>query len=525
MQDRVIRAVCQDGRNRTLSLPQLLAEMACGHVVSYPALRPHQRAAWHMLLVQLACAALRRAESERLPRDEGSWRSLLRSLTSGYPQDEPWRLVPPNREAPGFMQPPDPGGLKWEPVLTADALDILVTARNHDLKSGVALEGQPEDWIFSLVSLQTMSGHAGRNNYGIVRMNGGASSRPLVGLAPASAGVLAVDASAWWARDVLRLLEDRRSNPARGPGKEGGPVLLWLQGWVEMEQIRLQDLDPWFIEVCRRIRLDADASGRLFAHRSTSRKARTDSHVEGKATNGVVGDPWTPVNIREGKSLTLSPGDFDWRRICALLFSGEWELPLLARRGPGESGDMVLVAENLNRGQGKTHGFRSRVIPVPAGAARAWGTAGGVAARQVEEVDLVVRILRHAIGVFASGGNPEAVDRRHLGHAFGPVRNFTAAVDRIFFHHLWERQEEETATDTANGAESSGGAARTAFLVRLRSLALSEFTRACPSVPCPAFARDKARVRALNLLRGRLHRQFPEIGRRSAGQQEDSVNA
>ena len=50
-----------------LSLPGLLAAMACGEVTGFPALRPHQRPAWHMFLVQLAALALWTAKRENLP--------------------------------------------------------------------------------------------------------------------------------------------------------------------------------------------------------------------------------------------------------------------------------------------------------------------------------------------------------------------------------------------------------------------------------------------------------------------------
>lgn len=63
---------------------------------------------------------------------------------------------------PAFMQPPDPGGLKWTEVPTPDALDMLITSRNHDLTSQIAADAAPQDWILALVSLQTMEGFGGR---------------------------------------------------------------------------------------------------------------------------------------------------------------------------------------------------------------------------------------------------------------------------------------------------------------------------------------------------------------------------
>jgi len=68
------------------------------------------------------------------------------------------------------------------PVSTPDALDLLITSRNHDLKQAVARQAEAEDWILALVSLQTCEGFGGAKNYGIVRMNGGSSSRSLLAL-------------------------------------------------------------------------------------------------------------------------------------------------------------------------------------------------------------------------------------------------------------------------------------------------------------------------------------------------------
>lgn len=124
------------------SLPGLLAAMARDEVRSFPALRPHQRPAWHMFLVQLAARALWTAGREDLPKIEADWRDLLLALTAG--DAGPWALVGPD-DKPAFMQPPAPLGLNWKPVETPDALDMLITSRNHDLKQQIARDASAED--------------------------------------------------------------------------------------------------------------------------------------------------------------------------------------------------------------------------------------------------------------------------------------------------------------------------------------------------------------------------------------------
>ena len=80
----------------------------------------------------------------------------MRDLTPGFAADEPWQLVVEDWTQPAFLQPPVPDGVTLaNPVPTPDALDLLITSKNHDLKQAVARQGQPEDWLFALVSLQT----------------------------------------------------------------------------------------------------------------------------------------------------------------------------------------------------------------------------------------------------------------------------------------------------------------------------------------------------------------------------------
>lgn len=146
----------------SVSLPGLFAALARDEVRAFPRLRAHQRAAWHMFRVQLSALALDRAGLSEPPTEEGIWRDLLLALTEE--EAGPWSLVVKDRTRPAFLQPPDPGGLKWEPVATPDALDLLITSKNHDLKSAVAAKAGPEDWIHSLISLQTSEGYGGRGN-------------------------------------------------------------------------------------------------------------------------------------------------------------------------------------------------------------------------------------------------------------------------------------------------------------------------------------------------------------------------
>ena len=151
------------------------------------------------------------------------------------------------------MQCPAPNalGLYRGRVATPDDLDILVTAKNHDVKQAVAIGCAADDWMFALIDLQTMAGFLGAGNYGIARMNGGFSARPCLGLAPADGGP-----GAHLFHDLRRMLAGRASlldSHRDYFDPEHGVALLWLEPWDGTTALDLRRLDPYFVEICRRV--------------------------------------------------------------------------------------------------------------------------------------------------------------------------------------------------------------------------------------------------------------------------------
>lgn len=478
-----------------LSLPGVLAGSARGEVRGFARLRPHQRAAWHMFRVQLSALALRAGGLAEPPEDEEMWRALLRALTPNL-GDDPWRLVVEDRGRPAFLQPPDPGGLKWEPVPTPDALDLLITARNHDVKAAIALDARPEDWSYALVSLQTSEGYGGRSNFGIARMNGGSSSRPMLSLAPAGSGG-APDPSSWWRRDLRVLL---RGQNAETILRRGGPALLWCLPWPEGRQLAVQDLDPWFVEVCRRVRLMA-RDGRLGAERAGSGSARVDA----KAFAGALDDAWAPVHAAgdKRKALTLSEGRFDYRRIVDLLLGGDWIVPAAAEvQADEEAGDLVLVAEALARGNSKTDGLKTREVPVPRHVLGLFMTDAGrvstVAQAQMREIANADAALREAVALYAAGGDRAKLGKAHRQRAAAARARLDAFADRVFFEHLWERAA------AMAGEEAAETRTRRRFKAALVEAARRELDMAFGSIPCPSIEAPRAEVRARSRLEGLL---------------------
>lgn len=481
-----------------LSLAEVFAAMARGEIMAFSALRPHQRPAWHMFLVQLAALALWKAAQDAPPTDPAQWLAALRQLTPSYEDDAPWALVVEDDRKPAFLQPPVPDqSLKWKPVGTPDELDMLITSRNHDLKQAVATEASAEDWVFALVSLQTCEGYGGAGHQGIARMNGGHSSRPMLGLAPAAGeGDTSIDLSAWWARDVSALLAARNRGAANVLGNPGGHALIWCLDWRETEGLSPVDLDPWFIEVCRRVRL-AQSEGSIAGRRSTSASPR----IAAKAHKGNLGDPWAPVDKKTGKSLTLGvSGQFDYSRLTDLLFSGEWEVPLLARANANNDGDMLIVAEAFARGNNKTEGFKSRVVPAPGRAVRMFGSqsAADLAKAQVEEIKAVDGALRYALALTAAHGVWSGIKRSHYAFSDPASRRLHRAADHAFFPSLWRR------LDAAVASEAARFAAKTKFLKGLVEAAEAALDATLPTIPCPAIHRTRTVIRARRAFMGKL---------------------
>jgi CRISPR system Cascade subunit CasA len=510
-----------------LTLPGVLAALGRDEVESFPSLRSHQGPAWHMFLVQLAAIALHRDGIREIPAEEKVWLQLLRALTSDFAQDEPWCLVVEDQSKPAFLQSPVPNGIKLKTrIPTADALDLLITSKNHDVKQAIARNGQPEDWVFALVSLQTGEGYGGSGNQGIARMYGGFSSRPMLALAPLQekGKVVAPRAGAWFLRDVEILLGTRANEFERFAHLEypevGGIELTWLVPWPEGEQLQLKNLGLWFIEVCRRLRLVTDGK-KLFGWKGISKLTR----INGKHLNGSLGDPWAPVHKVENKGFTLSGRDFSYRTLVDLLFSGDWSLPLTASPGvfARDNDTLALIAAALARGKSKTEGFKLRVLPVGGKISRALGAKRAelhqLARAQMETIAAFDKAISGALALAAAGGDLARRKKEHYSHASDARSHFDREADGLFFEHLWARFEAQEAGKMALELEEKR------FAQFLWDRAQLVFGAALPSVPCAAVFRPRADARARSLFVGAIRNRFPELFSKSdrKGEAEDEA--
>ena len=503
--DAVLTIRDNAGNVTKVSLPSLYAALAADRVDDMQAFRPHQRQPMHAFLAQVGALALHKAGSEEPPGGSEEWAALLRGLTPGFPGDEPWSLVVADLSRPAFLQPPVPEGtldaLK-ESEPTPDALDMLVTSKNHDVKAQRLLNATPEHWLAALLTLQTMEGFLGAGNYGISRMNGGFASRPMVSLAPEGGMGARV------MRDIRRLVARRDAPENEGYDKASGRALLWLEPWDGVSALAPDRLDPWYVEICRRIRV-THQNGRIVARRAGSKASRIASPKE---RNGVTGDPWAPINLKsekkgEKKPLTLDGSGFNYKRVTDLMDKSAFEpSPLqLWRQDDGVKG-LQLVMTGLARGQGGTDGFHERRVPIPSSAASLFGKEGdplaNLARKRVEDAGTIRRsVLRTALFILFQNA-PEDLNLRHAPSetkAEPFLAAFDRRVDRLFFELLCEEFEAPP-----EGRE----AARDNWLNTLRSLARETLTEAEASAPLSGLRRYSTISAAQEALEGMFRKRF-----------------
>ncbi len=475
-----------------LTLPAVLARLGRGEATEFAALRTHQRHPWHAFLVQVAALACVRAGDQQLDLDEAAWRDRLLALTSGA--HEPWCLVVDDLSKPALLQTPVPekklDALK-RTFTQPDALDVLITAKNHDLKSARMDRARPEHWLFALVALQTTEGFLGKGNYGVARMNGGFASRPQVGVARGTGF------GDRFVRDVHTWLDARDELVDSYQYAPDGVGLLWCEPWDGTSSIALSKLDPFFVEVCRRVRLTL-VDNRIVSRGGSSEVAR----VEAKQLLGVTGDVWIPVKREDaGKALTVSANGFNYPLLTQLLFGGDFK-QAAAQTIRDEDGDApVFHARVLARGQGETNGLHERVLDIsgPARDLLAEPTArerlGALAQRRVQQTaDVRRKALRMALLALVQGGPDKLkLDDDRMDRF---TARFEERVDAIFFSHLWrDAALDDTAADTS-------------WLRTIVPLAREVLDEAVRTVALPIERRYRAEAAARRVFEGTVHNHF-----------------
>ena len=517
---RLIDVLAADGVSVSMSLPETYAALMRDEVESFPALRPHQRHAWHAFTVQLGAMALHRAGLVAPPTDAETWREIIRGLTPDFPDDEPWRLVVDDITKPAFMQPPASSEKKMADyksvVGTPDELDMLVTSKNHDLKSSVADSGGAGDWLFALVALQTMEGYSaagkGQQYHSISKVRSSNASRSAFSLTPS------VRFGAHAKRDIGALLDARIDLEDLYGMSEHGIGLLWIPKWdgASSEALQPDQLHPFHIEICRRVRLSWDKSGGLRAGRLGTKSAR----VNAKNLRGNIGDAWLPIRIggKQIEALSLRKGGFTYRQIVDCLDPAQYDLPPIfitqSERTPSQP--MFLVARGVIRypqgAKATTEGYHERAIPLRLKAIQVFGrvaeaqTLGDIARERVGLVTQVQNALRDALAEFVHQGkdiyqlDPRKLrELRYRADVGFWVNRLDEVVDVSFFEDLQSEFDADNADERErvrsdwllNDADGNG----------LTNHAHHILSEAMEELPCSMMQRYRAQVNASRVFR------------------------
>ncbi|MBF0546389.1 MAG: type I-E CRISPR-associated protein Cse1/CasA [Candidatus Riflebacteria bacterium] len=480
---------------KLLSLPQILENLGTNSIEAFSNLQKHQEHAWHAFLVQLSAIALHRSGKSDPRQSMGDWTNMLLDLTKH--QEEPWSLIVEDLDKPAFFQPPVPeGNLKnfKNEFSFPDDLDILITAKNHDVKSTRLSHSQLDHWIYALIALQTMQGFLGAGNYGIARMNGGYANRPGISL------LQNFNLGDRYQRETKALLQFRATIlSAFSYPEKGGKHLLWLDSWEGQTSFSLTELDPFFIEICRRVRFRlTDVS--MIVCVSSTRAAR----INAKESTGNTGDPWTPVERDSSKALTIPKNGFSYERVQEILFEGKFAPGVAQQVLRDDPEEMIFLANAMTRGQGKTEGFHERLVKIPAKIRRSLISSteksrlGAMAKKRIEIVENIQKkILKPALcALIQSGG--EKLDFTDSRPQYW-IGQLDTSVDQIFFEHLWQDITMEAGEANLQWAKTVLG------------LAQQQLNKAMASVPFSSVRKYRSICAAERVFYGSQRRLFPEL--------------
>lgn len=502
--DRELLSVDTANGPDKLTLPAALAGLVRGEVHSFRALQAHQWQAWFSFLSQLAAMAVSRHNDGKLPNAADEWRELLLSLSGD--EESAWALVEHDVSRPAFLQSPVPEGSLDEAgyksdIPTPDGLDMLVTSKNHDVKRHRIRRPDVEHWLYALVTLQTLEGFLGRGNYGIVRMNGGFAARPFVEFTPG------LSWSERFREDVDRLLTNRKDIADQFEFDESGHALLWMEPWdgAKSSGYSLDELDPYFLEICRRIRFRYDDA--LECWRCNTKGARV---YTSKSFAGITGDPWTPIEGSE-KAMNVVASGFPYTRVRELLFGEKFTRPPLLEID-GEAG--YFFGAGLARGQGKTDGLHRRIVEIGEQPSRLFGDresrnklAELSKARIERTARAKERVLRPALYRIVGGGKTGGVDYEEIQRWEDA---FTAAVDEEFFPALWR------------DAELDEEAANKHWQEFLLEVAQEQLEDAIDAAPISAARRYRVIATAESIFESRAYDELPLAKKRNTNQEESS---
>jgi len=305
-----------------------------------------------------------------------------------------------------------------------------------------------------------------------------------------------------------------------------GLALLWLVPWdgtTAIDPTRTK-LHPYYIEICRRIRI-VEGGSILHALKATNKRRINEDFL--KPFNGRTGDPWAPVQNQELKTLSIGGSGFDYARMAKLIIQKEYTPSLLQKidQTDPEEG-LALMGRSVARGNSTTAGYHERVVPLARRVISLLRRGGGdflaqIAERRVEEVSDMGGMLRVSILNLLQGGTADDPKDEKLNtkkdtpwdkKAKKWLKAFEHEVDQVFFARLWK----EVAADPEDRDD-----VRLKWLEELRDLARKQLKKAERAAPLATMRRYKAVTRARGMFDSQLFKQFPGLRR----EEKDNVPA
>ena len=513
----VFRVETPDGQER-LSLPQLLEALGLDRVESLPGLQRHQEDAFHIFLCYLAGAMLARESQTNPCQNAKFWLEGIRRLT-GREDDCAWTLVVEDVTQPAFMQAPVPNNEDYDDYLTGkpkatspDFLDLLVTSKNHDIKSAKISPIDMEAWVFALINLQTMTCYLGSGQNGIARSSGGTGCRPRVSLE------VSLRLGIEWVTETRKLLQ-YRLKILTGPWKysDKGIVFTWVPIWDWLASIPLTELDPFFIEISRAIRLVKLKQG--IAAFGASTKPRVLVKSVRDQIKGKLGDPWIPIDTEKESALNVQKEGFTPKKLRDLIFlqNGDetvYESAFMQNDNSNDTGSCYFYASALAR-RGKdssTEGYHIGRVYVPDKTRPKLFRRGTDHDRLAtlsksalnDAGQMQNRVLKVALFSFMEGGqNTDNIDweKREVKEWWKTAENqFSEAWSSDYFPWLWRTAGQEDAD-----------AARLEWLKTLRDKAKVVLDDAIARYPARSGRRYRSRVKAEGMFAGCLNKTFPEL--------------
>lgn len=466
---------------KPLNLPEILSALSrrAPAITSFNKLMPHQKQAWYSFLVQLAAISCFRAGLKDPPIKADKWKEILKILTPDWPREEPWHLIVNDLSRPAFFQPPVPEGTltDFREITEPDsdgAADLLVLTKNHDVKKGRIHHASCELWAYSLITVQTMGGYPGRGHTQISRMNSGYGNRPMVTIVPG------IDWNNRFLNDLEMLLNNRDRVISNHEFLKGDRELLWLYEWDGNTGLELGELAPYYIEVCRRMRL-IKKNGKIIMNIKNAGNCRISG---AKQLKGNVGDPWIPIEKKGEKALTIGKSGFRYDKLCEILFSGNYKTNICAAFNDDEN---YLYCSALTRGKGKTTGLHERTVRIPDPVKNMLLNRRELAARisenWIEDAGSArIQCLKPALLSLIQGASRELKWQDTRVEKW--LHKFTLGVDRIFFNALWEvliEADSSGKTDTEINDK-----ARSKWRNHLKDIAVDIFQEAKKALPIPS---------------------------------------